>query len=467
MDGLNCREITLKEAFANKDKRIDSQFWTTHIFKNPRYTYSKIGKAILSSQYGMSIDMNTEKKGYPIFRMNELHHMMTDLEVEKYADVSSIEYQAFSLQNRDVLFNRTNSYEWVGRTGIYYKNDDTPFTYASYLVKFVPDSSVILPEYLTAFLNTGIGVKAIKARARQSVNQTNVNPEEVKEIEIPLLSMRFQKAIEKLFLIANEERVCARNLYEQAVHALHDYLDVKLEPNCNPYSEKLLSASFGVRGRFDAEYYHPKYERYEKTIKESKHGFTLIKYKFELISDKCDRTLHQYKYVEIGDINIGTGVATPNVVMTEDLPDNAKIMTKVDDILVSTVRPNRGAVSILTQNDLLVSGAFTVLRETSDYPKEVLQLLLRSEMYRDWMLKYNVGTSYPVIKDNDVLNLPIPILGKSEKETIVKNVRKSSDLRDVSKHLLDLAVKTVEMAIEQNEDAALAWLKANVPNLEV
>ena len=151
--------------------------------------------------------------------MNELHHMMTDLDVEKYADVSSIEYQAFSLQNRDVLFNRTNSYEWVGRTGIYYKNDDTPFTYASYLVKFVPDSSVILPEYLTAFLNTGIGVKAIKARARQSVNQTNVNPEEVKEIEIPLLSMRFQKAIEKLFLIANEKRVCARNLYEQAVHA--------------------------------------------------------------------------------------------------------------------------------------------------------------------------------------------------------------------------------------------------------
>ena len=146
MDGLNCREITLKEALANKDKRIDSQFWTTHISKNPRYTYSKIGNVILSSQYGMSIDMNTDKKGYPIFRMNELHHMLTDLEVEKYANVSSIEYQLFSLQNRDVLFNRTNSYEWVGRTGIYYKNDDTPFTYASYLVKFVPDSSIILPE---------------------------------------------------------------------------------------------------------------------------------------------------------------------------------------------------------------------------------------------------------------------------------------------------------------------------------
>ena len=120
MGGLDCREITLKEVLTNKDKRIDSQFWTTIIPKNPKHTYTKIGNVLLTSQYGISIDMNTDKKGYPIFRMNELHHMLTDLEVEKYADISNIEYQLFSLQDKDVLFNRTNSYEWVGRTGIYY-----------------------------------------------------------------------------------------------------------------------------------------------------------------------------------------------------------------------------------------------------------------------------------------------------------------------------------------------------------
>lgn len=84
---------------------------------------------------------------------------------------------------------------------------------------------------------------------------------------------------------------------------------------------------------------------------------------------------------------------------TEELPDNAKIMTQKGDLLVSTVRPNRGAVAILGNGDLLVSGAFTVLREDGDYPKEVLQVLLRTSMYRDWLLRFNVGTSYPVIKD--------------------------------------------------------------------
>ena len=85
-------------------------------------------------------------------------------------------------------------------------------------------------------------------------------------------------------------------------------------------------------------------------------------------------------------------------------------MTRKGDLLVSTVRPYRGAVSILDEDDLLVSGAFTVLRENGTYPAQTLQVLFRTSLYKDWLLKYNVGTSYPVIKDDDVLNIPIPIL---------------------------------------------------------
>ena len=169
-----------------------------------------------------------------------------------------------------------------------------------------------------------------------------------------------------------------------------------------------------------------------------------------------------YNYVEIGDIDVGTGSAFANTVATEELPDNAKIMTQKGDLLVSTVRPNRGAVAILGNGDLLVSGAFTVLREDGDYPKEVLQVLLRTSMYRDWLLRFNVGTSYPVIKDEDVLNMPIPILGDDIKQDVVAKVNESASLRRQSKQLLEYAKQAVEMAIEQGEDIALAWLKSKV-----
>ncbi len=117
--------------------------------------------------------------------------------------------------------------------------------------------------------------------------------------------------------------------------------------------------------------------------------------------------MSKHNYLEIGDIDVGNGSSTSHVVAEEELPANAKIMAKAGDIVVSTVRPYRGAVSVLRENELLVSGAFTVLRQKGSYPPQTLQALFRTDLYKEWLLKYNVGTSYPVIKDDDVLDIPM------------------------------------------------------------
>ena len=467
MDGLNCREITLKEALTNKDKRIDSQFWTTHISKNPRYTYSKIGNVILSSQYGMSIDMNTEKKGYPIFRMNELHHMLTDLEVEKYANVSSIEYQAFSLQNRDVLFNRTNSYEWVGRTGIYYKNDDTPFTYASYLVKFVPDSSVILPEYLTTFLNTGIGIKAIKARARQSVNQTNVNPEEVKEIEIPLISMKLQRAIEQLFIVANSHRVKALDLYRQADKKLNDILQVTSYAEKTAHSEKSLSNSFLISGRLDAEYYHPKYDalfsilsKYKTMPLGGSRGLVTI---MKSIEPGSEAYLEEgVPFIRVSDVD-KYEISTPPIMLSKDIVPNIEdLYPKKDTILLSKDGSIGIAYKLEKDMEAVTSGALLHLtvRDSSVVLPDYLTLVLNSPIVQLQAERDCNGAIIQHWKPSDIEKVLIPIIDMSVQQEIASKAQESFRLREESKHLLDLAVKTVEMAIESDEESALLWLEA-------
>lgn len=192
MEGLEIKEKKLYEVLSNKDFRIDSSFYTKEPKKNPDLIYAKIGEHLISSQYGISIEMNTDSVGYPIYRMNEIHDMLCDLDVDKCADITQAEYDRFALKDRDVLFNRTNSFEWVGRTGIYYQNDNIQRTFASYLVRLNPKDS-ILPEYLCAYLNCKYGEWDVKRRARQSINQTNVNPEEVKEIEIPILDIDLQQ----------------------------------------------------------------------------------------------------------------------------------------------------------------------------------------------------------------------------------------------------------------------------------
>ncbi|MBQ9237892.1 MAG: restriction endonuclease subunit S, partial [Treponema sp.] len=274
MKGLEVSEHSFSETCGNKDFRIDSQFYIKVPMKNPNLEYIKIGSALNSSQYGISIEMNENKTGYPIYRMNEIHNMFCDLDVNKYADISVSEYQKFALKNRDVLFNRTNSFEWVGRTGIYYQNDNIEKTFASYLVRFNPDEQIILPEYLCAFLNSKYGVWDIKRRARQSINQTNVNPEEIKEIEIPLLSMDFQNNLKEHFEKANECIIKSESLYAEAEEILLSELGLKdWQPSNAVVNIKKLKESFLQTGRLDSEYYLPRYEDYVHLVEHYRGGY--------------------------------------------------------------------------------------------------------------------------------------------------------------------------------------------------
>lgn len=83
-----------------------------------------------------------------------------------------------------------------------------------------------------------------------------------------------------------------------------------------------------------------------------------------------------------------------------------------------------------------------------------LQALFRTDLYKEWLLKYNVGTSYPVIKDDDVLDIPIPLFDDEDNQRIVENVEKASALFEESKAILCSVKCAVEQAVEDNEAGA-------------
>jgi type I restriction enzyme, S subunit len=182
-----------------------------------------------------------------------------------------------------------------------------------------------------------------------------------------------------------------------------------------------------------------------------------------LLKSTSRRNKIEYDYIEISDVNVGDGIATPNKIQIDDLPANAKQEVKHGDIIISKVRPNRGAVAIIDCDDtnLIVSGAFTVLRakRNSVFLNETLKVLLRLPIYRDWMLKFNVGTQYPVIQDEDILNLSIPLIDESTQNRISDLVQQSFRLKKQSADLLIAAKHAVEIAIEQDEHTAIMFLE--------
>ena len=129
---------------------------------------------IAKTQYGLSEPMNEEGKGFKIFRMGEVQGgLLIDTGRMKFANISAKEFEAYKLRRGDILFNRTNSFELVGKTGIFLLEGD--YCFASYLVRLNLDRRVVLPEFLNYLMNTDEFQESVKGKASKSINQANIN----------------------------------------------------------------------------------------------------------------------------------------------------------------------------------------------------------------------------------------------------------------------------------------------------
>ena len=451
LEGLEATEVKLSECLGNKDFRIDSSFYTAIPFVNPNLEYRPIGKCLHSTQYGISISMNEDGKGFPIYRMNEIHNLLCDLDVSKFADISSEELLTFELRDRDVLFNRTNSYEWVGRTGIYYNNDDIYRIFASYLVRLTPDTSIILPEYLTTFLNTKFGIADIRRRARQSINQTNVNPEEVKEIKIPILDMELQQEVATRLQNANQKRIVAQSLYTSAEDYLLECLGMQdFAANPDAYNVKTLKESFLESGRIDAEYYLPKYEDYINVVSEYAGGSAPLG-KVCTIKDSNYTPEHgvKYRYIELADIGRSGDITGCSYENGEDLPTRARRVIAQGDVIVSSIEGSLNSCALVTDDydQSLCSTGFYVVR-SSLINAETLLTLFKSLPIQQLLKKGCSGTILTCISKQEFENIPIPLIRPEMQEEIAKHVRRSFALRKEASELLEKAKLSVEHAIE-------------------
>ncbi|EJG9949619.1 restriction endonuclease subunit S [Campylobacter coli] len=465
---LEVSVLKLSEVKKNIDFRIDDSFWTMKLIYNNKLNYKKIGECLLKSQYGISINMNEEGDGIPIYRMNDIDNMLCNFEVKKYALIDKNELQTFRLNYGDVLFNRTNSYEFVGRTGIFYNNREN-FVFASYLVRLVCNKEILLPEYLTVFLNTHIGKKEIRRRARPSINQANVNPEELKEIKIPIFPMEFQLEIQNLVKDSHKALEESKELYKKAEETL--YLELGLDPK-NPLQSLLdsktnnptnspnisihtLKESFLKTGRLDSEYYQSKYEDIEKMIRSYKDGFCNLK---DLVNDiSSGFAFSSDDYQDVGELvlirinNIKNATLDlSNVIYLKNEAYNLSPKDKIKkgDILISM--SGSIGLSCVVRDDISAMVNQRILKiSIKNFNSDVLVLLLNSFICK--MQFERIGTTGGVqtnLSSIDMQNILIPKIDSTTQEKIAKYIQESFNLRKKSKQLLDNAKIKVEEQIQ-------------------
>jgi restriction endonuclease S subunit len=313
--------------------------------------------------------------------------------------------------------------------------------------------------YLLAYLNSNTG-RLFSLRGKRGAIQEGLNLSDLKEIQIFIPSDKFQLLIESIIKQSFGGTSKSKTLYNQAQTLLLSELGlINWQPKHNLSFVKNYSDA-DKAGRFDAEYFQPKYDEILKAIRNYPGGYSFVGKEFKQNKSVFNSNDTQtYQYVEIGSINVSTGEIVASDVLGAELPANAKRVLKKNDVIVSKVRTYRGAMALVDQDGLIGSGAFTVLRENGQINKETLLAFLRSKPLLAWSLKPNTGTSYPVILDDDILNLPIPLFSEKTQNTVKQKITESFNLRRQSKHLLECAKRAVEIAIEQNEDAAIKWLQ--------
>lgn len=456
-------EVLYSKVYQNKDARIDTQFHTTKLFYSPKLKYELIGNILTNSQYGISLEMNEESVGVPIYRMNEIHNMLCDLDVDKYADVTPTEKQTFLLYEGDVLFNRTNSYEWVGRTGIYKKQKDKEHIFASYLVKFNPDKNQVLPEYLTTYLNSKFGVTDVKRRARQSINQTNINPEEVKESLIPLLKMDLQKKIKACFDSAFESTLQSQATYTQAEQLLLQAIGLNnFKPTTKNTNPKKLSESFALSGRLDAEYYMPKYEEVEKKITESKGGADILANCIEyLYTGEFFEKVEQKRDGYVPYI-INTFIKQLEILSDDSSyvdPKNHFRFLQQGEILTGRV----GAVGNfgVVQNENtgnVCSDNIIGFKLKKGFDPLVYGMFLNTDLSKLQIEKISGGSVQPLVTQTSIKALLLPLIESKTQQQISALIQQSFALKKQSKELLAKAKLAVEVAIEEGEERGMEIL---------
>ncbi|WP_198913801.1 restriction endonuclease subunit S [Prosthecochloris ethylica] len=207
------------------------------------WVWGKLGLMTTGVEYGSST--KSKKTGsHPVLRMGNIQNGKFDWSDLVYTS-NEEEIRRYLLKKGDVLFNRTNSPELVGKTATY--TESRPAVFAGYLIRINQINSIALSQYLNLFLNSHVAKQYGNIVKTDGVNQSNINGEKLINYPFPYCSTLEQKKIleildEKLsvidvFLDNIEENIARSEALRQSIlkKAFSGQL-VPQDPNDEPAS---------------------------------------------------------------------------------------------------------------------------------------------------------------------------------------------------------------------------------------
>ena len=215
-DGIATAKANAEKNLQNARALFES--YLSSMLLSKKWQWKTIGDVCEKVEYGSSAKSKVEGS-VPVLRMGNIQDGYLDWEKLVYSD-DRAEIEKYSLRKGDVLFNRTNSPELVGKAAIY--DDERAAIFAGYLIRIHRKQDLLNGKYLTYFLNSKIALDYGKTVMISSVNQANINGTKLKAYPIPLPPLTEQRKIVSSLDVLVTEIQSLESIYQQKLAALDE-----------------------------------------------------------------------------------------------------------------------------------------------------------------------------------------------------------------------------------------------------
>ncbi len=361
------------------------------------------------------------------------------------------------------------TYSIVGRTSIIQK-EILPANINQNIALIRADERKIEPNYLNIFLNTKYGRGMLYYHSRQT-EQVNLNCREVERVLVPLFA-NLQNNIREIVKQIEVLKIKSKQTYAQAEKLLLAEIGLQdFKASDEAVNIKSFQDSFATSGRLDAEFYQKKYDVIENKFNEFERIKlnSLVEHPISSgITPKAGGNAytdkkHGVPFIRAVDLQGGEVSLSNNNYIKYDVHNSIlkRTQLKKGDVLLS-IAGTVGRCALFNYNiEANINQAVSIIRFNQDKVFRLyLVVFFNSFLGKEFVSKFARQGVQTNLSLAEVGNLSIPIIEYTKQQQIADLIEQSFALKKQSEHLLEVAKRAVEIAIEQNEAEAMEYIQA-------
>jgi len=462
-------EITIKDfkefGINNSTFRLDSEFFRKEYLKLYKSLYRKPCDKLEVLTKWVTQGPNPvfqEEDGIPCLTGRNINNGRVSYEnADNLSEEEYINWKRFQIKHGDTLITLKGKGS-IGKIG--YVTDGRKAIFSRNIGIIRPHK--INTGYVNAFILSKYGAKIIARGETGGTGQSTLAISYLKNIDVPRIEI--EEKIGALVEMSEQVLIDSQSQYEQAELLLLETLGLKdFELSTEPVNVKGFKESFLSTGRLDAEYYQKKYEEVIVHITDQNHdnlaNLVQIKKSIEPGSDVYSE--EGLPFLRVSDFN-KFGITEPDKKLSDTFcKENKELLKKLkpkkETILFSKDGSVGTAYMLRKDEDLITSGAILHLtvKDTSQIIPEYLTLALNSKLVQMQAERDAGGSIILHWRISEIENVVVPIIDYTKQEKIAAFVEESFRLKNQSEQLLETAKRAVEIAIEQDEEAAIQYIE--------